>query len=191
MSDLQSLLPPIAPAPLRRDLEIVMAEREAGLSDVIHTLWDPWQCPEHLLPWLAWALSVDEWDEDWSEDQKRNVIAASISVHRDKGSLASVERALAAAGYGTARVVERFGWDFHDATYHHDGAITYAAPDHWAEYRVILARPITIEQAAQVRRILGDVAPAHCHLKALDFTEALNTYNARITHDGQYTHGVA
>jgi len=190
MPEMQTLLPPNA-TPLARIVEQVMAERLMGIHEVIETLWDPFRCPLHLLPWLAWALSVDEWDEGWSEDQKRNVIAGSISIHRDKGTLASVKRALASAGYGEVAVVERHGWDFHDGTHIHDGSVTYAAPDHWAEYRAFLTRPITIEQADQVRRILADVAPAHCHLKALDFTEALNTYNARIGHDGIFTHGVA
>lgn len=190
MSEAQSLLPPSA-AWLTYALEQVMAERLVEIHEVIGILWNPKRCPAHLLPWLAWALSVDEWDEGWSEDAKRNVIAASIDLHRDKGTLASVRLALAAAGYGDAQVVERFGWALHDATFIHDGSITYASPDHWAEYRVILSRPISLDQAAQVRRILADTAPAHCHLKALDFTEALNLYNAAITHGGQFTHGVA
>ena len=34
-------------------------------------------CPADVLPWLGWALSVDDWDQDWSEQQKRSAIAAS------------------------------------------------------------------------------------------------------------------
>jgi hypothetical protein len=29
----------------------------------LRELWDPWTCPMALLPWLAWALSVDIWDD--------------------------------------------------------------------------------------------------------------------------------
>lgn len=155
----------------------------------LRDLWSPETCPAELLSWLAHAFSVDTWDEGWSEGAKRAVIRQSLQVHRHKGTIQSVQAALASAGFGDAQVIERFGWEFYDGTATHDGATTYAPPDHWAEYRIRLQRPITVEQAAQVRAILRDVAPARCHLKAFDFTEAQNTYNARITHDGQFTHG--
>jgi phage tail P2-like protein len=189
MSDLPTLLPPSAQA-IEFDLEQLSA-RLHGSALPLTTLWDPLSCGTHILPWLAWAFSIDDWDPNWSEDAKRNAIAASIAVHRKKGTVGAVRRALNSAGFGEAQVIERFGWNFHDATYHHDRTINYAPPDHWAEYRVILTRPITTRQAEQVRAILKNIAPARSQLKALDFTEALNIYDARITHDGQYTHGVA
>ena len=43
-------------------LERALAETTARLSDVavpIRDLWSPENCPTELLPWLAWALSVD------------------------------------------------------------------------------------------------------------------------------------
>jgi phage tail P2-like protein len=154
-------------------------------------LWNPATCPAALLPWLAWALSVDEWDDAWTEATKRAVIAASVEVHRRKGTVGSIKKALAAAGYGDATVLERFGRTRYNGAILHDGAFDHSEPDHWAEYRVVLARPLTIAQAARVRAILDAVAPARCRLKALDFTEAANLYDGRITHDGSYTHGVA
>ena len=148
-------------------------------------------CPPHLLGWLAWAFSVDVWDEDWADHTKRRVIKRALLVHRVKGTLGAVRNALAAAGYGDAEVIERFGWDYHNGAASHDGSITHTVGDNWAEYRVKLARPITVEQADQVRAILRNVAPIRCHLKALDFTEVANTHNARITHNGQFTHGAS
>ena len=43
------------------------------------------------LPWLAWGLSADTWDADWSEVTKRKAVAGSIALHRTKGTRASVE----------------------------------------------------------------------------------------------------
>jgi phage tail P2-like protein len=60
-----------------------------------------------LLPWLAWALSVDEWDTNWSETQKRNAIKTSLSVHMRKGTIGAVREAMAALSF-TARVQEWF-----------------------------------------------------------------------------------
>ncbi|MBL4929325.1 phage tail protein I [Fuscibacter oryzae] len=158
---------------------------------VARTLWNPETCPTYLLPWLAWALGVDEWDSSWSEDAKRATIAASVDIHRHKGTVAAVKRAVAAAGLGDATLQERYGRRYYDGTFLHDGSIDYLEPDHWAEYRLVLSRPISIAQADQVRRVVGAVAPVRSHLKALDFTEALNLENAQIAHDGTYTYGVA
>ncbi len=185
----ETLLPHNATA-LETALEAVAGPALLGPAP-LREIWSPKKCPVHMLPWLAHAFSVDNWDPEWSEDTKRATIAAAVSVHRFKGTIGAVKRALVAAGYGDADVIERYGWERYDGAALHDGTANHDDPDHWAEYRVRLARPITVEQAAQVRAILETVAPARCHLKALDFTEALNTYNARITHDGQFTHGVA
>ena len=96
-----SLLPPNASS-LERALEAVAGARiEAVEVERLRALWTPADCPAPLLPWLAWALSVDEWDADWSEATQRAVIAASVEVHRRKGTLGAVRRALAATGYRT------------------------------------------------------------------------------------------
>lgn len=63
------------------------------------TLWSPWTCPAGILPWLAWALSVDEWDSGASEDRKREIIAESIDQHRVKGTVYALKRALQQLGY--------------------------------------------------------------------------------------------
>lgn len=189
MLDIASLLPPNA-----TQTERALEQSTARISAVpvpIATLWNPDTCPAAILPWLAWALSVDHWDSGWSEDAKRQSLRKSISIHRVKGTVASVKLALAAAGYGDATVVERFGSETYNGAYNYNGSITYSEPDHWAEYRIYLTRPITIEQADQVRKILATTSPARCHLKGLFFTEALNTYNNRIRYDGAFTHGVA
>lgn len=72
---------------------------------VIVTIWNPASCPAALLPWLANGVSVDVWSNDWPEATKRAVIAASPKVHRLKGTIGAVRRALAAIGIET-RVVE-------------------------------------------------------------------------------------
>lgn len=153
-------------------------------------LRDPWRCPAPLLPWLAWSLSVDEWSPDWTEEVKRSTIAASIMVHRRKGTVWAMRRALAAAGLGDAQIQEGWSASKYDGTFAHDGSRTHASSDHWAEYRVTLARPMSIAQAEQARAILTAAAPARCHLKLMTFEQAANLYNGSIMHDGQYTHGV-
>lgn len=66
---------------------------------LVRHLWDAERCPVELLPWLAWAMSVDEWNSDWTEEQKREAIKASVQVHQQKGTVGAVRTALAALGY--------------------------------------------------------------------------------------------
>ncbi|PIE13830.1 MAG: phage tail protein I [Rhodobacterales bacterium] len=84
------------------DLERAAAEtifkRLDELPLLIDALWTPAGCPVDLLPYLAWALSVDVWDDRWPEQVKRDVIAAAPQVHRKKGTLCAVETALMAIG---------------------------------------------------------------------------------------------
>lgn len=174
--------------------EIALDLATARVGDVpvdIRTVMTSDACPAALLPWLAWALSVDEWDAAWTEETKRAAIAASVAVHRRKGTVGAVRAAIDAAGYGDAEIIERFGVDFYDGTFLHDGAITHAEPDHWAEYRLSLARPITIAQAAQVRRIAEAVHPLRSRLKLLTYTAALHLYDGTIQNDGTFAHGAA
>jgi phage tail P2-like protein len=91
------LLPPNA-TPQERAL----SEATARVGDVlvpIRTLWNPQTCPAALLPWLAWAMSVDDWDATWTEQQKRDVIAASVEVHRHKGTIGALKAALRPLNY--------------------------------------------------------------------------------------------
>lgn len=93
---INSLLPPNA-TKLERDLETLLAH-SSDLPVAIKTLWDPWTCPASLLPWLAWANSVDDWQESWPEQIKRRVVADAFEVHRYKGTPYSVQKALDSLG---------------------------------------------------------------------------------------------
>jgi|GEM_PF-1176663 len=87
--------PPSA-TPFQVAIAGVDAARLAALPVPIDVLWNPYLCPVPVLPYLAWALSVDVWDDSWTEERKRKVIAAAPAVHRLKGTRGAVERALAA-----------------------------------------------------------------------------------------------
>lgn len=92
------LLPPNA-APQERALSLATARAGEVRVDV-DKLWNPSGCPASILPWLAWALHVDEWDGNWTETQKRQVIAASFAVHKVKGTAGAVKRMAESFGAG-------------------------------------------------------------------------------------------
>ncbi|WP_300755000.1 phage tail protein I [Janthinobacterium sp.] len=82
-------------------LERAIAATGAGIDTLpvaLRDLWNPATCPVTLLPWLAWSLAVDEWDETWSEGVKRSVVADAIEVHRHRGTVWSLKRSLAPLG---------------------------------------------------------------------------------------------
>lgn len=98
-----SLLPPSATAQ-----EHALAEAVARLTEVpvpVKKLWNPDDCPPEFLPWLAWALSVDQWDEAWTDAQKRAAVKNANWIHRHKGTGGAVRRAVSALGY-TVRIRE-------------------------------------------------------------------------------------
>lgn len=83
-------------------LEVAAARAGAELAHVpvpLRDLWNPSTCPAPLLPYLAWARSVDYWDESWPESVKRNVIRAAFVLHRRKGTLGAVKRAIQPLGF--------------------------------------------------------------------------------------------
>ncbi|MGL4869920.1 MAG: phage tail protein I [Aeromonas veronii] len=95
------------------DLEIELEKALSHIETVeipIRTLWDPWRCPLVALPYLAWALSVDQWESGWSETIKRRVVAASLDLHRIKGTRPAIEMALDALGVAVD-IVEWFEAD--------------------------------------------------------------------------------
>ncbi|MEM7269511.1 MAG: phage tail protein I [Pseudomonadota bacterium] len=157
----------------------------------IRDLWSPERCPAAFLPHLAWTLSVDTWRADWPESVKRTAIAESLAIHRIKGTPAAIRRALAALGFGDAAVSEGVDAPRYDASIDYDGAEQYGAPVHWATYRVYLSRPVTNEQAAEVREVLDLIAPARCDLAELNYVEASLLYDGAALFDGSYNYGVA
>lgn len=100
-----SLLPPNSTR-LELELEAVDADRMAAIDTAIRTLWNPAECPEAFLPFLAWQFSVDKWNPEWPVAVKRAVIAASIPAHKIKGTRGAVEDVVAAFGSATIDITE-------------------------------------------------------------------------------------
>lgn len=92
-----SLLPPGSSALERR-----LAQACSGISDLnvpLRDLWNPWKCPAKFLPYLAWAFSVDRWDEQWSEEEKRTAVSESFRLHQLKGTPAAIRHVTEKMGY--------------------------------------------------------------------------------------------
>lgn len=177
MNDVEVVLPPHAGRAEKALVQPIIGS--LSFEFPIRDLWNPHTAPAQTLPWLAWALSVDDWDPDWSEERKREVIAASVELHRIKGTLRSVKLALETMGYGDAKVIEDrdlprigdpnllIGGDFVIG----DGNwVIGPSNPHWADYWVELMQPVNRRDADLLASRLLTVAPARCRLRGIRLT---------------------
>lgn len=65
----------------------------------LRELWNPDTCPVALLPYLAWAFSVDRWSSAWPESAKRAAINAAYFIHAHKGTIGALRRVVEPLGY--------------------------------------------------------------------------------------------
>lgn len=189
MSSNPSLLPPASTA-LERAIEQTGAGRLQVLPSAVSSLWHADNCPAELLPYLAWALSVDEWDEGWGIEKKRAVIREARLVHQQKGTPASIRRALASIGQIDADIIERVDCFHHDGTATRDGSRRRMGRAGWAAYRVVLKQPATIRQAFQIKRLLAACQRNCIELRAIDFKQAAFARNGTLVRNGAYSRGV-
>lgn len=189
MSAPATLLPPSATA-FERALDQSAGARIAALPSLVASLWNADTCPAILLPYLAWALSVDEWNDDWGEDWKRAVIKESRLIHQQKGTLAAIRRALAAIGQPDATIIERGNYVRRNGVALRDGSRQRMGAGGWSTYRVVLNSPTTVDQAQQIKRLLAAVQRNCITLTAIDFRAATIRRNGAHLRNGAYTRGV-
>ena len=92
-----SLLPSNS-TPLERQAAQALAQIQR-VPIPLRTLYNPDLCPLPLLPYLAWAFSVDRWDGKWTEAAKRAAIRSAYYIHSRKGTIGSLRRVVEPLGY--------------------------------------------------------------------------------------------
>lgn len=136
-------------------LEVAAAEALSILSTMsvpLRQLWNPYECPLILLPYLAWAWSVDRWDTRWPESTKRAVVAASREVHQRKGTIGAIRRVVEPLGY-LIRVIEWWKTNETPGTFRLDVGV--------------LDTGITEEMYNELERMIADAKPCSRHLIGL------------------------
>jgi phage tail P2-like protein len=87
------------------------APRLTGIdAEAIVDTWDPYSCPLPLLPYLAWAMGVTFWNDQWSEETKRSWIATQWQFKAFRGTDAGITMAVDFSG----RDVSPFGYYVRD-----------------------------------------------------------------------------
>lgn len=147
---MNSLLPPGSSALERR-----LAQACSGISDLnvpLRDLWNPWKCPAKFLPYLAWAFSVDRWEETWTETAKRQAVSDAFWIHQRKGTVAAVKRVIEGLGYSMA--IDEW-WEVADP------AGTFRLEIDLNEIG------ITEPMISELERIIGDAKPVSRHISQL------------------------
>ena len=65
----------------------------------------PWEIPATHLAWLAWGLSVDLWEPEWSEEKHRGLAARALPMHARKGTQASLAEHIRIMGADPRRFI--------------------------------------------------------------------------------------
>lgn len=155
-------------------LERRAAEACAGISDLntpLRDLWNPDRCPVKFLPYLAWAFSVDRWDEKWTPAEKRKAVKDAFYIHRRKGTIAAIRRVIEAMGYSMS-IAE---W--------------WQVADPRGTFRLTIDVNdvgITEEIVRELERLIGDARPVSRHIAQLSIATKVSgfIYSAVSVHDG-------
>ena len=142
-----TLLPPGSSALERR-----LALTCSGISDLqvpLRDLWNPATCPVRFLPYLAWAFSVDRWDESWAESTKRQVVQDAFFIHQHKGTISAVRRVVQPFGF-LIRVLEWWQTGEVPGTFRLDIGVQ--------------EQGITEETYLELERLIRDAKPCSRHL---------------------------
>ncbi|MDF2073188.1 phage tail protein I [Pseudomonas mendocina] len=123
----------------------------------LRDLWNPDTCPVELLPYLAWAFSVDRWSPSWPESAKRAAIRSAYFIHAHKGTIGALRRVVEPLGY-LIKVTE--WWQ----------AQPEGTPGTFALEIGVLDTGITEEMYQELTFLIDDAKPLSRHLSGLDIS---------------------
>lgn len=126
--------------------------RLSAITVALRTLWTPTACPVDLLPYLAWALSVDRWDKSWPAAKKVAAIQQSYWLHRRKGTRAAVRRVIEDMGF-SATFAEWFDVGDEPGTFRLEVDVNDVG--------------ITPKTLDELNRLIGDAKPVSRHLSRM------------------------
>ena len=139
------------------ELERLSAQAMAQIERVpvpLRDLWNPDACPLELLPYLAWAFSVDRWSQSWPESAKRNSIKAAYFIHSRKGTIGALRRVVEPLGY----LIEVMEWW---------QTMPEGVPGTFALKVGVLETGITEEMYQELTWLIDDAKPLTRHLTGL------------------------
>lgn len=158
------------------ELERLAAQALAQIERVpvpLRDLWNPDACPVALLPYLAWAFSVDRWSQSWPESAKRNAIKAAYFIHSRKGTIGALRRVVEPLGY---LIEVREWWE----------ELPLGVPGTFRLMIGVLETGITEAMYQELTWLIDDAKPVSRHLTGLDITleTRSDAYTGFAVYDG-------
>jgi phage tail P2-like protein len=152
MNDDNKSLLPINASKLLKDLES-SSLKASDLEALNRYITNPNLAPENILPWLAWAVSVDDWDDNWTLEVRRNVIRSSIKIHKKKGTIGALRSALEAFNYENITVEEWFNYG--------------GAPHFFRVFFDVVEPGFDVGILPEVQKVINSTKNARSHLESL------------------------
>lgn len=185
----QSLLPGAPQVDANRKPDGVFAidlaaSRAFSLDPMVFTdVLDPDTCPASVLPFLAWALSVDVWPAGANEQDKRAIVKAAVETHRIKGTPKSIKDALKVAGYGEVTIREGVdAWQL-DGSVKLDGTRQFSKEGGWASWEVDVENSDPVPTDDLVA-LLTQTAPGRCRLVSIGHAKVFSRLDGTWLLDG-------
>lgn len=143
--------------------------------------------PASALPFFAdhFSLFGDGWEFAVTEAEQRELIKASIEIHRYKGTPWAIKRVLQLLGFGDCQLIERTGFLEHDGTIQHNSTHRYGFGGDWTHYKLVTPRLMSLADAERIRALLIDVAPLRCKLVSINIPV---NHDSVIKHDSTYNY---
>lgn len=149
--------------------------------------------PAEYLDLLAEKWSVtgyDGWLLAESDEAKRNLIARAVELHRHKGTPWAIREIIRQLGFGEIELIERLSGQKRDGSIKRNALHFHGDKSKWAHYRIVLQKPITLDQAELIKKVLRNYAPARCVLESLNYQQVAHRHNGKIKRNGQFTRGM-
>ena len=141
-------------------IEQAVAKQLSAIDlNAIFDHWSPDRCPPNLLVYLAVALNVDEWSDNYPDSTKRDLLRGAIGRHYQRGTIASLRDFLAAFDIGDFDLIE-------------DTQGVNVSPG----IIIRVNQPIANATAAMVFDQVARYLPARCYITRVDFTSAAHSY---------------
>ena len=132
---------------------------------------EPGRLPGELSAYLAWAFSVDRWDESWTESVKRQVVNDAFYIHQHKGTISAIRRVVEPFGF-LIRVIEWWKNNEPPGTFRLDIGVQ--------------DQGITEETYQELERLISDAKPCSRHLLGMSINLQVSgeTRIAAASYDG-------
>lgn len=147
---------------------------------------------DKFLDILAEAKSVEGFDGLFlakTPKEKKEIIKASLELHRRKGTPFSIREILRKLGFGEVILIEGLSNVKRNKTIKRNAAAMRGDDKSWAYYSIEFNRRISKQDAIFIREVLRNYAPTRSVLASMVFEKHNILRNGTYTRNGEYSRG--